>query len=356
LHNVKGIYFKEDGNIIYTGRRDIIKDLNILPMPPYELLAMDRYSTFEIDKGRSATVFTSRGCPYRCKFCASPVVSPMWRAFSVNRVIENIKLLQNKYNVSNIYFQDDNLAGSLSQFRELIYWLAHIDKKVRWGTLGIRADTICKLTEEEISLVFESGCHNLDIGVESGSPRVNKFIRKDEDLDIIMAANRKLAPYPIKLKYTFMIGFPTETEKEVKESVDFAINLCRKNKNAYTLFFVFAPIVGTEFFKLALEYGFEKPKSLEDWKYFQFDGWLEKYPNWLNKKRVKQLQALSFASYFANRNVSYKFTRLYLKIVFLLYHPIARFRFRRRFFFLFIERFIQKAIFGIKSFIESRES
>ncbi|MDP6686241.1 MAG: cobalamin-dependent protein, partial [Candidatus Omnitrophota bacterium] len=120
LHDIKGIYFKENGSIVYTGERDIIKNLDVLPMPPYDLLSMDRYSTFQIAKGNSATLFTSRGCPYRCRFCASPVVSPTWRAFSVDRVMENIRLLQQKYDVSNIYFQDDNMAGSLSRFKELI--------------------------------------------------------------------------------------------------------------------------------------------------------------------------------------------------------------------------------------------
>ncbi|NQT75356.1 MAG: B12-binding domain-containing radical SAM protein [Candidatus Omnitrophica bacterium] len=352
LYDVKGIYFKKEGSVIYTGKRDMIKDLDSLPMLPYEILSMDRYSVFEIGKGRSATVFTSRGCPYRCKFCASPVVSPTWRPFSVKRVMENVKLLQERYGMSNIYFQDDNLAGSLSRFRELIGRLASMDKKIRWGTLGIRADAIDKLTDDDMKILLESGCHDLDIGVESGSQRVNKFIGKDESLDTIASANKKLAHYPIIAKYTFMAGFPTETEREVGESVNFAINLCRENKNAYTLFFVFAPIVGTEFYKLALEYGFKEPKGLEEWRYLQLDGWLEKYPNWLNKKEIKRVQALSFVSYFANQNVSYKFTKLYMRIIFLLYHPIARFRFRNQFFFLFIEGFLHRAIFGIKSFVE----
>lgn len=352
LDNVRGIYFKRGEEIIYTGKRDIIKDLDILPIVPYELLSMDRYSTFDIGEGKSATVFTSRGCPYKCKFCASPVANSAWRGFSINRVLENIKLLQNKYDVSNIYFQDDNLAGSLPRFKELIYRMSQMDRKIKWGTLGIRADAICRLEKKDLDCLFESGCHNLDIGVESGSPRVNKFIRKDESLETITEANKKLAPYPIKAKYTFVVGFPTETEKEVNESIDFAINLTAVNKNTYALFFVFVPIVGTEFYNLALQYGFKEPGSLEEWRYLQFDGWLEKYPNWLNKREVKRLQSLSFVSYFANQNVSYKFTKGYLKLIFVLYHPIASFRFREKFFFLFIEDYLQKTIFWIKEKIE----
>jgi len=352
LRDLKGIYFKEDGEIIYTGKRDMIRDLDILPMLPYDMLAMDRYSTFDIGKGRSATVFTSRGCPFRCKFCASPIVNPAWRPFSVERVMDNVRFLQKRYQISNIYFQDDNMAGSLTRFKELIRKLALMDNKIKWGSLGIRADAISRLSMEEMDLLLESGCHNLDIGVESGNLRVNKFIGKDESLDIIKEANKKLSSYPIKAKYTFMVGFPTETEEEVKGSVNFAIDLCQANKHAYSLFFAFAPIVGTEFYKLAIRYGFKEPGKLEDWRYLQFDGWLEKYPNWLNKKRIKRLEALSFVSYFANQNVSYKFTRGYLKIIFFLYHPIAKFRFRQQFFFLFIERYLQKAVFGIKSFLE----
>lgn len=352
LHNVKGIYFKEAGRVVFTGKREPVKDLDILPLPPYELLSLDRYSTFEIGEGNSATVFTSRGCPYRCKFCASTVAYPVWRGFSVDRVMNNIRLLQDKYGISNIYFQDDNLAGSVPRFKDLIHRMSEMDEKIRWGTLGIRADAICKLDREDMERLVKSGCHNLDIGVETGSPRVNKFIRKDESLDTIREANRRLAPYPIKVKYTFIIGFPTETEEEVDESVDFALALTKTNKNAYTLFFVFAPVIGTEFYKLAQEYGFKEPENLEDWKYLQLDGWLEKYPSWLNKKEVRRLEALSFVSYFANQNVNYKFTKIYLKILFFLYHPVAKFRFRNRFFFLFIENYLQKTIFKLKALLE----
>jgi len=354
LHNVKGIYFKEDGEIIYTGKRDIINDIDILPMPPYEILSVDRYRTFEIGQGGSATVFTSIGCPFKCKFCAAPVLRPKWRSFSVERVMDNIQFLQKEYNISNIYFQDDNIAGSLSRFRKLICQMANMDKKVKWGAMGIRADAICRLAKEDFDILLESGCHNLDIGVESGSRRINNFVNKGESLEHIIEANNKLASYPIKVKYTFMIGFPTETEKEVRESIDFATSLCKTNLNAYVLFFIFVPVKGTEFYNLAIEYGFKEPKSLEEWKHLQYEKWHEKYPSWLNDKEIKRCRAVSFVSYFANDNVKYKFTSLPLKIIFTLYNPIAKIRFRKQFFLFFVESYVQESIFKIKSFIEKK--
>jgi len=104
----------------------------------------------------------------------------------------------------------------------------------------------------------------------------------------------------------------------------------------------------------ALQYGFKEPDHVEAWRDLQFDGWLEKYPNWLSKKEIKRLQALSFVSYFANRNVRYKFTNFYMKLIFTLYHPIASFRFRKKLFGLFIEGYIQKGIFWIKEKVKGQ--
>ena len=255
LQRVRGIYYKRNEQVCRTESREPVKNLDDLPDYSYSLVDIDKYETFDLNGGKSISIMTSRGCPHRCKFCAIPVVYPLWRAYSVKKVIEKIKKLQQDYDISNFYFQDDNLGANPSRFVELIIELSKLDKKIKWGTLGIRADTIKLLTEEQIELMYKSGCHNLDIGVETGSRRVNQFINKGETIETIIDSNGRLAKFPIKLKYTFIIGFPTETKQEITETIDLALRLQKENPNAYTLLFPFTPIMGTDFFDLAIKYG-----------------------------------------------------------------------------------------------------
>lgn len=345
---VKGIFYKKNGKIYSTGPRDIVKDLDTLPDYDYSLIKIDKYETFDLNKGgQSISIMTSRGCPHRCKFCAIPIIYPVWRGYSVKRVIEKIKKLQRDYNIFNFYFQDDNLGANPTRFIDLVISLSDLDKKIKWGTLGIRADTIARFSDKELELIYKSGCHNLDIGVETGSKRVNKFINKGEEIETIINSNKRLAKFPIKLKYTFIIGFPTETKQERNESIDLALKLQKDNSNAYTLIFPFTPIMGTDFFDLAINYGFKQPQSLEEWADLRFDDWLEKYPSWLSKKEISEIETISLVSYFANKNVSYKFARPFLKILLLLYNPIAKFRFKKKFFKFSIELRLRQFFFAL---------
>jgi radical SAM superfamily enzyme YgiQ (UPF0313 family) len=351
LQSVRGIYYKEGGKICYTGSREIVRDLDSLPDYPYSFINIGDYETFDLKRGKSISIITSRGCPYKCKFCAIPLMYPTWRGYSVKKVIEKIKKLQEAYNIYSFYFQDDNLGANLPRFIELITELAKLDKKIKWGTLGIRADTISFLNDEQLELIYKSGCHDLDIGVETGSKRVNKFIGKGEEIETIIETNRRLARFPIKLKYTFIIGFPTETEEERKESIDLALRLQKENFCAYTLFFAFTPVMGTDFFALAVKHGFKKPQSLEDWANLRFEDWLEKYPSWFSKKDISEIEMISFASYFANKNVFYKFTHSFFRILFLLYYPIARLRFKKKFFSFPIELKLRRPLFLLKDYL-----
>lgn len=347
LNCVKGIYYKEDGKILYTKPRETIRNLDDLPDYPYSLIDLEKYETFDLDDGKSISMMTSRGCPHRCKFCVVPIFYPFWKGNSVQRVIKRIKYLQEKYGVSNFYFQDDNLAANLDRFIELITEFAKLDQKIRWGTLGARADSLNRLNDEQLELIYKSGCHHLDIGVETGNKRVNKFINKNEEIETIININKRLSKYPIILKYTFVIGLPTESKKERHDSVNLALKLYKDNMHAYSLFFPFTPIMGTDFFDLAVEYGFKKPQALEDWVNLRVEDWMEKYPSWLSKKDIEEIEAICFVSYFANKNVSYKFTRPFLKIAFFLYHPIAKLRLKTKFFNFCIELKIRKLLFKI---------
>ena len=322
------------------GATNIIRNLDVLPELPYHLLDLENYNVFHTEQGyKSATLNTSRGCPHRCKFCADPVINEgRWRGYSAERILEKVDLLYTRYDYRLIYFQDDYFPGNKKRFIKILTGLAKYQRRLLWATLGIRADILARLTDQEWALLYASGCHSLEIGIESGSERVIDYINKGETLAQMRLANQKLAHYDIKVKYTLIVGFPQETEAEIMDTVRFAAELEATNPNAYCLIFNFLPIMGTPFYEEAIRQGLDAPQSLEDWAGMDFDGWMKKYRNWISPRLIRKLEAISFVSYFHNRNVAYKFggSRL-LRLAFKLYYPIAAWRFRKQYFGYCIE-------------------
>ncbi|MDD2365621.1 MAG: radical SAM protein [Desulfuromonadaceae bacterium] len=375
LDGLHGLLYKKDGEILSSagrlevkqnikggrysvsrkdGMADVITDMDCLPPLPYHLLNMDNYSVFDTDDGtRSATLNTSRGCPHCCTFCVDPIINEgIWRGFSAERVLEKVNLLYDTYQVRMIYFQDDYFPGSKQRLLNILKGLEVYARKLLWGTLGIRADSLAALNNEELDLLYRSGCHSLEIGIETGSTRILNMLNKGETLDVMRSTNMRLARYAIKVKYTLIIGFPGETKSEVLETLNFAEELERVNPNAYCLIFNFLPIVNTPFFNEAVSNGFGAPKNLSDWEHMNFDTWMKHYQNWASPSMVAWLQAISFVSYFHNRNVRYKFSgSLLLHIAFICYQPVAAWRFRHRLFGWFIEMKVKNWIFAIKKLL-----
>ena len=344
-----------------NGTADVIRDLDSLPELPYRLLDMPRYNVFHTEQGlRSATINTSRGCPFRCAFCSDPVLNEgRWRGFSAERVLEKVDLLHREHGIRMLYFQDDYFPGSKRRFLAVLEGLKRYKREVLWSTLGIRADTLVKLSDDEWDLLYESGCHSLEIGIESGNARVIALVNKAETLEEMREANKKLARYPIKVKYTMIVGFPGETEEEVMDTVRFALELERDNPNAYSLFFPFMPIIGTPFYRDAEKMGFAMPASLEEWQSMDFDTWTKKYRSWAAPQLVRKLEAINFTSYFHNLNVAYKFGgSSLLRVCFRLYHPIAKWRFEgQRFGFFFedtLKDWLLHAKFSLRRMMQRR--
>ena len=326
-------YVGTKGNYTFVrknGRADVIRDMDALPPLPYHLIPFDKYEVLRLENGgKSATLNTSRGCPYRCKFCSDPVINEgKWRGYSPEKMMEKVAYLYDELGVRIIYFQDDYFPGSKKRFVTILEGLAKYKRTLMWGTLGIRADTLSKLSDEEWDLLYESGCHTLEIGIESGNPRVLASLNKAETLEEMTSVNVKLAEYDVKVKYTLIVGFPNETIDEIKDTLAYAAELERVNPNAYCLIFNFLPIIGTPFYVDALMQGFVEPKSLEEWGYMDFDKWMRHYRSWASPEMVNWLEAINFVSYFHSKNVAHKFSNSkLLQLCFFLYHPIARWRF-----------------------------
>ncbi len=342
LEDIPGIFFRSPAGakIVKTKPRPPVQNLDNLPRMPWHLVEMSKYSAVGFRPGHSSiALMSSRGCQFRCAFCSIyTLYRQSWRGNSVKRVMEDLEHLEKTYGFQDFFFMDDLITGDFRRFEELVDALADSGKDYNWSLAGIRADHVLRLKEETLQKMVQSGCRNIDIGVESGNPRVLKLIQKDTTVDVIRKANQRLSKYPIIIKYTFMGGFPTETEEEFKDTLKLKRLLQEENEYATAPLFFYTPFPGTPLYSLALEEGFRPPRSMKDWADFNYNTWYKKTPNWLSRKRIKLIENAAFLSYFSHQKLGYKYTNPLFKLLFKMYYPLAKFRYEKDFYLLMFEK------------------
>ena len=321
-------------NIVFTGETPLIMDLDALPDTPYELLDLPKYNAADLGNGISASFQTSRGCPFACKFCGNEVLQQRkMRTISVSKLVAKIKMLQSKYGYNSFLFVDDLTLAGRKQFIEFASALKEIRPKIAWSSTGIRANLISRLNEDDIQLLWDSGCRSLDIGIESGSARMLKHIDKADTKDNMIKANKIISTLPFKTKYTFIVGYPTETDSETNETVEFFLQLQKDNPNIYPMFFIYLPIMGTRLYDEILEAKlFKNPNTLKGWVDIDSTSWFYKRDNWIPNSKRREMSMIMISSLFCSKNAKVRFTTTLGKIAFFLYHPIAKLRFKYKFF------------------------
>ena len=341
LSEVNGIGYKDDGKIRINKSVPLIDNLNSLPLFPYHLIDVSKYSSLSIDNLPSIDIITSRGCPYNCGFCSTPITSQrLWRAVTVEKIIENIKFLKEKYNIATFYLVDDNFMVDLKRVEQFLDALKEDNLKIYWGTQGVRIDTINKMSSKFLDKIEESGCVELSIGIESANPEILDMIDKKFKREVVLLVNEKLAGRNFAVKYNMIIGFPGETLNGIKETVKLAIELQRKNKNAWFPFNIFTPFPGTPMFQKAVNMGFTQPTKLEEWTHLESTGWGKYYKHWMSDKENKILESINCTSYLAFSSGIHRVSNRILKMLLKAYQPLAYLRFKHMFYFMHLEKFL----------------
>ncbi len=278
LESIKGLTFKQNGRVVHNENRPFLKDLDILPYPSRDSFIND---TKYLDVGH---LVTGRGCPFSCAYCGSPA---LWhrqvRLRSVDNVMGELELLKEKYKTSNIHFADDTFTLNKDRAKEICRQIIDRKLNIKW-LCDTRADCLDK---ELINLMKEAGCIRIKIGVESGSNRVLKAIHKGETKEKVRQAVSWIQEAELPLTVYFMTGFPTETNEDLKETIDFAREL---NADYYSLS-VLAPYYGTQVWKDLEKSG--KMIDKEHWEYFYHQSQEMLVNGNLDPKLIEQFWALN---------------------------------------------------------------
>ncbi len=212
--NVRGLVFKKDKKIVKTGPRPLISDLDNLPFPARDLLPMEAYND---NKG---AILTSRGCPFNCIFCNSHLIfGKKFRARSPKNVVDEIEHLVKKYNTQVIRIVDDMFTLDRKRVLEICEEILNRCLNIGWElTNGTRVD---KVDKELLEKMHEAGCYRIYYGIESGSEKVLRMLRKGIKLDQVRRVVKWTKEIGIEVGGFFMIGGPGETVETLKETERF---------------------------------------------------------------------------------------------------------------------------------------
>ena len=239
FQEVKGISFLSNEELIRTPSRPLIQDLDSLPFPARDLLPLQNYTVTL--KGRFMTAaLTSRGCPFNCDFCsASQFFGRKWRTRSIGNVMEEIKLLYEKYGYRAIAFFDDHFTLNPNRMAEFCEMILNNDWDLYWWAFS-RVDSVVK-NEELVKLMSRAGLKQVFIGFESGSQEVLDSYGKDLNVDSAFKAMEILKRNKISVWASFVIGALNETKKMIKQTIKFAHRL----NPEYIQFGILTPYPGT---------------------------------------------------------------------------------------------------------------
>lgn len=263
LSNIKGLAFKKNRKIIVNQPRPPLMSLDNY-FVAWELFPMEKYfeAAHKIKSSRSistfgkrwATIFTSRGCPFQCSFCAGHLVmSRTWRPRSVENVIEEMEYLIKKYQIQHFDIEDDNFTLDKKRAKAICRQIIKKGWKIEWSTPnGIRAD---RVDENLIKTMKRAGCVRTIVAPESGNQWVvNNLMNKKLNLEKVKQVVRWCKKYKLKVDAFFIIGMPGEKEEQVKDTIKYARKLRRLGVNNCG-FGVAVPHLGTEISKIVIKNG-----------------------------------------------------------------------------------------------------
>lgn len=221
LNLVKGLVFRKDKKIIVTGRKPYIKNLDVLPIPAWDLLpSLGKYyrsSPQSFNRLPSISLVTSRGCPNQCTFCDRSIFGNYLRGYSPEYVLKILRILVYRYRIKHILFDDDTFTILKNRLERICRLMIKEKIDLTWTCLA-RVDTVDK---QMLKLMKKAGCWQVLYGIESGNQEILDKLQKGITVEKIKKALRMTREAGIRSKGFFILGTPFETKGTAKQTIEF---------------------------------------------------------------------------------------------------------------------------------------
>ncbi|MDD5594876.1 MAG: radical SAM protein [Candidatus Omnitrophica bacterium] len=292
FNDIPGLVWKKNGSL-QVNAKIFFEDLDALGAPSWDLLSPGTYRGVPngvfTKQYPFAPIIVTRGCPYLCTFCsAHNIVGRKIRHRSVENVIGEIVLLHEKYGIKEIHIEDDNFTFNIDFAKEFCKRLIKLNLPLTYSCPnGIRLDRIDK---ELLVLMKKAGFYNIYVGVESGSLRILKHMKKSLSPEEIAAKVRLIKEAGLAVSGYFILGYPEETKEDIEKTISFSKSL----NLDWAQFATFIPIPGSQI----MENDYVRAISQEiGWSNF-FNTEVPFSPKGITRKELKKMQKRAFLSFY----------------------------------------------------------
>ena len=242
--SIEGLAFKQNNAIVKTKHRNVIKDLDALPFPAWDMIDMDPYRDMWLAHAGyfSMNMGTTRGCPFKCNWCAKPIYGNRYNSRSPKNVMAELKWMKKRFGFDHIWFCDDIFGLKPGWVHEFADLTAEEDLHFKFKMQG-RVDLL--LQENNILDLARAGCENIWMGAESGSQKILDAMDKGTTIQQIYEATCLLKKCGIKPSFFIQFGYPGETKEDIVKTISM-INELLPDELGISVSY---PLPGTVFFE-----------------------------------------------------------------------------------------------------------
>lgn len=242
--SVPGLSFLKDGAVVRTPPRGLMKDLDVLPFPAWDLVDISRYrSAWKRRHGYfSINLSTTRGCPFHCNWCAKPLFGQAYTSRSPEHVVEEMKFLKETIRPDHLWITDDIFGlkrGWIERFSQIVN---REDAVIPFKCLS-RVDLLLK--DNTIRHLADAGCRTVWVGAESGSQKILDAMEKGTTVEEIRAATRLLHSAGIRVGFFLQFGYPGEIREDIQLTLDL-VRECMPDEIGVSVSY---PLPGTKFYE-----------------------------------------------------------------------------------------------------------
>jgi radical SAM superfamily enzyme YgiQ (UPF0313 family) len=309
---IPGVSYKAARGEPVYGESRKIEDQNQFGRPPFEALDVSRYLVHILVGSRAITYHSSTGCPFPCRFCTINIEFDFgWSAYSAERCVDELEaLLRLAPGADAIEFADSNLIVSTKRTVALCEGMIARGVARPWIAFG-RPDQLAKMPREVWKLMRDSGCRRFFVGVESGDPRVLEKIDKEHTTEQVLLMAERMREHGITPDLSFTLGYPEDPERDVRMSLELAVELKRIVPDAVLILNTYTPYESTPLFEDAKQNGLAPTASLSDWEKEEWRdfGFRKKVTPWMTPaidRLIRDFETVAASAFFVEEDV-YRF-------------------------------------------------
>lgn len=248
LDLVNGIVYKKNESVKVNPKRTVLETLDQLPLPAWDLIDINTYKNIWKQGNQSFTlnIATTRGCPYKCNWCAKPIYGNRYNAHSPEYIVKEIAYLQETFGVTRFWMCDDIFGLKPNWVQEFNTELQKQNLKINYY-IQSRVDLLLK--EDTIETLAKSGCEEVWVGAESASQKILDAMDKGIKVEQIYEATRLLKTHNIRVAFFLQFGYLNENKKDILKTIGMVKELLPDNIGISISY----PLPGTPFYEKVKE-------------------------------------------------------------------------------------------------------